>query len=118
MRSVPSLMTAFSFVLFAACGPSAAADPTPAHGRTVQVEVGARGYTPSEVTATPGEDLHLVFRRTTDEGCGQQLVFPELDLRRDLPLDEEVAVDVTMPASGAIAFTCGMGMYHGAIVAR
>jgi plastocyanin domain-containing protein len=80
--------------------------------------VGASGYSPSEVTATAGEPLRLVFTRTTDEGCGQQLVFPTLDIRRDLPLDEPVAVDITVPASGQVRFTCGMDMYRGAVVVR
>ena len=75
-------------------------------------------YTPAEATAAAGQPVRLVFTRTTDEGCGQQLVFPDLDIRRDLPLNEPVAVDITMPASGRVAFTCGMAMYQGAIVAR
>jgi plastocyanin domain-containing protein len=110
------LSLALSLALIA-CGGSTPAAPA-GHGRTVEVEVGAHGYTPSEVTATAGEDLHLVFRRTTDEGCGQEVVFPTLDLRRELPLDQPVSVDVTMPASGSLAFTCGMGMYQGAVVVR
>lgn len=106
-----------TLVAFAgACG-SPPPMPAAPGARTVAIDVG-REYTPSEVTATPGEALHLVFTRTTDEGCGQQLVFPELDIRRDLPLDEPVAVDVTAPASGRLGFTCGMGMYRGAVVVR
>lgn len=110
-------VTAALALMCVACTPAASEDHA-AHGRAVAIEVGARGYTPAEVTASPGEELHLVFRRTSDEGCGQQLVFPDLDIRRDLPLDEQVAVDITMPASGALQFTCGMAMYRGAIVVR
>ena len=84
----------------------------------VAIAVGATGYEPSEVTAAAGAPVRLVFTRTTDEGCGQQLVFPDLGIRRDLPLEEPVAVDVTMPASGSVTFTCGMAMYRGAVVAR
>jgi plastocyanin domain-containing protein len=62
--------------------------------------------------------VRLVFTRTTDEGCGQQLVFPDLDMRRDLPLDTPVAVDLDMPASGAVRFTCGMDMYQGSVLAQ
>ena len=100
-----------------ACGTPAAPAPPPG-SRVVAIEVGARGYDPSEISAIPGEALHLVFTRTSDEGCGQQLVFPDLDVRRDLPLDEPVAVDVTTPATGRLGFTCGMGMYRGAVVVR
>lgn len=110
-----SLLLSILVALASACG-----SPPPASApgaRTVAIDVG-REYTPAEVTASPGEPLHLVFTRTTDEGCGQQLVFPELDIRRDLPLDVPVAVDVTAPASGRLGFTCGMDMYRGAVVVR
>lgn len=111
-----SLFLSTLTALASACA-SPPPESAPPGARTVAIEVG-REYTPSEVTAAPGEALHLVFTRTTDEGCGQQLVLPELDIRRDLPLDEPVAVDVTAPASGRLAFTCGMDMYRGAVVVR
>lgn len=113
------LVPAFAVVLVViACSGGSQTDLPPAAGRTIAVEVHARGYTPSEISATGGEPLRLVFTRTTDEGCGQQVVFPDLNLRRDLPLDEAVAVDITVPASGRLRFTCGMDMYRGAVVVR
>ena len=62
--------------------------------------------------------MRIEFTRTTDEGCGQQLVFPEQNIKKDLPLNQPVAVDLTMPASGKVAFACGMDMYRGSIVAE
>ncbi len=97
---------------------SPSAEQVPEGRRSIAVQVGASGYSPSEVAAAAGEEVRLVFTRTSDEGCGQQLVFPDLDIRRDLPLDEAVPVDITMPTSGTITFTCGMGMYRGAVVVR
>ena len=86
--------------------------------RRVEVEVGATGYTPASIDAVAGEPLALAFRRTTDDGCGEELVFPDHDIRRDLPLNEEVVVELT-PASGdSIRFTCGMDMYRGSIVVQ
>jgi len=85
---------------------------------TVAITVDATGYHPPSVTAPAGQRAQLVFTRTSDEGCGQQLVFPSLDLRRDLPLNEAVTVDVLVPASGTLAFTCGMNMLEGSIVAQ
>lgn len=99
-------------------GAAASAGPPPAGATTVAVTVDAEGYRPSPVTAPAGKPVRLVFTRTSDQGCGQQLVFPELNLRRDLPLNREVAVDLTMPASGSLSFTCGMNMYKGALVAQ
>jgi plastocyanin domain-containing protein len=111
MRYLPMML------LLIACGGEPSLPPS--DGRPeVAITVNDRGYQPAEATAAAGEPVRLVFTRTTDEGCGQQLVFPDLDIRRDLPLNEPVAVDITMPESGRVAFTCGMAMYQGAVVAR
>lgn len=119
MRDAPSLSFALSILaLTAACGGESGAAP-PSDGRPeIAIAVDADGYHPAEASAPAGQPVRLLFTRTTDDGCGQQLVFPDLDIRRDLPLAQPVAVDVTMPADGRIAFTCGMAMYQGAVVAR
>ena len=43
-------------------------------------------------------------------------MFPDLGIRRDLPLGVPVAVDVTAPASGNLTFACGMDMLRGSVV--
>lgn len=95
---------------------------TPSAGESpagkIAIKVDATGYHPAEASAPAGKPVKLEFTRTTDDGCGQQLVFPDLDIRKDLPLNQAVTVDVTMPASGKIAFACGMDMYRGSIVAK
>lgn len=95
----------------AASAPLAAANP-------IAISVDADGYHPESVHAAAGKPARLVFTRTTDEGCGQQLVFPALGLRKDLPLNQPVGVDITMPASGSVAFTCGMNMYRGSVLVQ
>lgn len=117
MHILRSIVVLLGSIVVLACG--ASAETSPSDGRPeIAIAVGARGYTPSEVEAAAGAPVRLVFTRTSDDGCGQQLVFPDLDIRRDLPLGEPVAVDLTMPATGRVAFTCGMDMYRGAVVAR
>ena len=107
----------FVLLSFAACE-DAPVDAPALEARRVEVEVGSRGYTPANVEATAGQPLSLVFRRTTDEGCGEELVFPDHDIRRDLPLNEDVVVELTPQTGEAIRFTCGMDMYRGSVVAR
>lgn len=94
-----------------ACGGEEASEPT-----RVAIEVGSSGYTPSEVHATRGEPLTLVFTRTTEEGCGDVVVIASQDIRRDLPLNEPVEVTFTPAEAGRLRFSCGMDMYDGAIV--
>jgi plastocyanin domain-containing protein len=81
------------------------------------VTVDGDGYHPARLEVVAGRPLRITFRRTTDRTCGQEVVFPDLGIRRELPLDRPVDVTLT-PTRGTIAFTCGMGMYQGSIVAE
>lgn len=85
---------------------------------SIAIKVDGNGYHPDSVRAPAGQSTHLIFTRTSDEGCGQQLVFPTLGIRKDLPLNQAVTVNITMPPAGALEFTCGMNMYRGAVVAK
>ena len=85
--------------------------------RRVTVNVTASGYTPSTVEVEAGERLTVVFKRTSAQGCGQEVVFPDHDIRRSLPLNQDVEIELTPSVDESIAFTCGMGMYRGSIVA-
>ena len=83
----------------------------------LQLTVDGTGYHPSSISAPSGKPVRLTITRTSDEGCGQQIVFPSLNIRRDLPLNQAVTVEFTMPTSGNVAFACGMDMLRGSIVA-
>ena len=90
----------------------------PSDGRpALEVKVDATGYHPDKVHAKAGKPVRLLVTRTTDDGCGQQLVVPSLHLKYELPLNQPVAIDLTMPDKGELAFACGMDMYKGSIVA-
>lgn len=122
-RMVPTASIAVACALgSAACGRDASAPPSiapPPPGTTeIRIEVHATGYRPAEATAPAGAPVRLLVTRTTDEGCGQELVIPSLGIRRQLPLGQAVPIDLTMPASGRVRLTCGMDMYEGAIVVR
>lgn len=84
----------------------------------IAIKVDAVGYHPAEARAKAGQPVRLVFTRTTDDGCGQELLVPSAGIKKDLPLNQPVPIDLTMPASGKLAFSCGMDMYRGSIVAE
>lgn len=94
------------------CGSS---DPEP---QRVEIEVGASGYAPSEVRTAAGTPLTLVFTRTTEEGCGGEIVIASQDIRRELPLNQPVEVSFTPTEAGELRFSCGMDMYDGTIVVQ
>jgi plastocyanin domain-containing protein len=82
-----------------------------------EIEVDARGYHPDRVEARAGEPVTLVFTRTTEEGCGEELVIAAHDVRRELPVGEPVEVTFT-PQAGDVTFACGMDMYRGTVIVR
>ena len=104
---------------FTACKKAPSPSVPPSDGRPeLSVTVDGVGYHPAELRAKAGKPVRLVVTRTTDDGCGQQIVVPSLHLKYDLPLNQPVAIDLTMPASGTLGFACGMDMYKGTIVAE
>jgi plastocyanin domain-containing protein len=85
--------------------------------RRVEIEAGAEGYKPDRIGGKPGEKLMLVFTRTVDSACVEQLKTPDGKLI-DLPKGKPVEVAVTVPQTGEVGFACGMDMLHGAVVAE
>jgi hypothetical protein len=87
-------------------------------GRRVDVDVGEHGFTPSEVDVKKGEPTTLVFTRTSNSTCAFEVVFPELNVTKDLPLNRPVPVVVPTDQSRTLAFQCGMGMYKSKVVVQ
>jgi plastocyanin domain-containing protein len=83
----------------------------------IAIAVDAVGYHPAEVHAKAGATVHLVFTRTTEDGCGTEVVIPSINVKRALPLKEPVTIELKMPAQGEVAFACGMDMMHGKVIA-
>ena len=82
------------------------------------ITVDDQGYHPATIRAAAGRALTLVFHRTDALNCGDKVRFPTLNIERDLPVGTDVAVAVNAPASGELAFTCGMNMYRGSVVVQ
>jgi plastocyanin len=84
---------------------------------TVLVTVTDKGFEPARVSVQAGQPARITFRRTTDDTCATEVVFPSLKIRRALPLHEDVEIELT-PAAGEIAFVCGMDMLRGTVVVQ
>jgi cobalt-zinc-cadmium efflux system membrane fusion protein len=86
--------------------------------QNVKIMVNEQGYEPAKVTLRAGVPARLTFVRTTDQTCGTEVVFPSLNIKKALPLNEPVVIDLTPAKSGDMAFACGMNMLHGTVVVR
>lgn len=129
-RVLPYLVGAAAtcFAIAAACSrqPSAVAEASPAvlslaegtpvNGR-IEIRIKAEGYEPASIRTKKGQPLVLVFFRADANNCGEEVVFPSLNIRHQLPVGQRIEVTVT-PTTDELRFTCGMGMYKGKIIAQ
>lgn len=74
------------------------------------------GYDPSTVRVRPGLPVRLVFERRESAGCSEEVVLPDLGIRRFLPPFERTTVELTPQKPGSYEFTCGMGMLRGRLI--
>lgn len=82
------------------------------------VEVSASGFSPDTVTVAVGEPVTITFIRRSEEGCGTEVVFPDLKIEKPLPLNKPVEVTFTPQKAGELKFACGMDMLRGKVVVR
>jgi membrane fusion protein, heavy metal efflux system len=86
--------------------------------QTAKVVVNEQGYEPAKVAFRAGTPARITFVRTTDKTYGTEVVFPSLNIKRALPLNEPVVIEFTPSKSGEIAFACGMNMLHGTVLVQ
>jgi len=86
--------------------------------QTAKVIVTEQGYEPAKVTLRAGTPARITFVRTTDKTCGTEVVFPSLNIKRALPLNQPIVIEFTPAKPGDIAFDCGMNMLHGTVVVQ
>ena len=104
------LVLALAFALLG-CKPAAQS------GR-IAVRADDKGFTPSSVTLKKGQPATLVFTRTSDATCAKEVVFPELKIQKELPLNKPVDVDIPTDTGRTLSFTCGMGMFQSSLLVQ
>ena len=106
----------------AAARPGAPAAQPPAAAATgpqeTKVLVTETGFQPEKVAVRSGEPARITFVRTTEKTCATEVVFPSLNIRRPLPLNQPVMIAFTPATSGDVGFVCGMNMLKGTVVVR
>jgi hypothetical protein len=91
--------------------------PLPPGAREVEVVVDNR-YTPDVIEAFEGERLRLRFVRRDYSPCSREVVFSTFGIRRMLPTNQPVVIDLPALTVGEHPFQCWMNMLRGRIVVR
>jgi plastocyanin domain-containing protein len=101
--------------------PTAAAAASGEQSPGMHVVVGAHGFEPVSLAVpkgAPGSTVPVTFVRMTDETCAKEVVFPDVGIKKELPLKTPVTVDVPADTARTLTFQCGMAMYKGALVVK
>jgi plastocyanin domain-containing protein len=92
-----------------------ASSATQAEVRVIELTVQGT-YQPDRIVVQEGERVQLRVTRKEYNGCTLEIVFPTLGIRRTLPTNETVVIDLGTVVAGEIPFHCGMKMIHGTVV--
>lgn len=76
------------------------------------------GYSPEVISIPVGKTTKLNFIRKDPTECLEEVVLGDFKIRKTLPLNEKVTVEITPQEKGEFGYSCGMGMYHGKILVR
>jgi RND family efflux transporter MFP subunit len=83
------------------------------------VEITEAGYSPPSISVPANKPFKVTFIRRASESCGTEVIFPDLGIRKTLPLNQPVTIDIpAQPGGKELRFTCPMNMLKGKAVAR
>lgn len=73
------------------------------------------GYQPEVISIQKGKATKINFFRKDPSACLEEIVLSDFKLRKYLPLNKKITIEVTPQKSGEFIFSCGMNMFHGKI---
>jgi plastocyanin domain-containing protein len=82
-------------------------------GEVVEVMVANGVYAPALIEAQQGKPLTLRFIRKDASPCAEKVIFNELGISADLPLNQSLEIVIPTDTAGSFEFTCQMQMYRG-----
>lgn len=86
---------------------------------SLQVDIVVKGgYSPSTISIPQGKTTKISFVRKDPSSCLEEVVLSDFKIKKYLPLNEKVTVEVTPKEKGEYNFECGMNMFHGKIVVK
>ena len=95
--------------------------PKAAHAEAnapVEIRVKDGTYQPALVEIPAGQPITLDFTREDATPCAEKVVFADLDITADLPLERTQSISLPALQAGTYEFTCQMGMYRGRLIAK
>lgn len=76
------------------------------------------GYKPDQIVVQAGQPVKLNFLRKDPSTCLEQIILPDFNKALDLPLNQQVTIEVLPEKAGSYIFHCGMNMFRGTLIAE
>ena len=76
------------------------------------------GYSPDVISIPKGKTTKLNFLRKDPSSCLEEVVLGDFKIRKQLPLNQRVTIELTPQEAGEFKYSCGMNMYHGKIIVK
>ncbi len=74
------------------------------------------GYKPSIIKIKKGVKTTLTFTRRDPNSCLEEVVIPAFKVKKYLPINTPVNIEIIGKETGEFGFRCGMGMFSGKII--
>ena len=84
--------------------------------QVVELKVTEKGFEPEKINVKSGTPVVLKVTRKTDATCAKEIQVTSRKIKKELPLNKTVSIDLGSLEKGDIAFACGMDMVTGHIV--
>ena len=76
------------------------------------------GYSPEVVSIPYGKTTKLNFIRKDSNSCLEEIVLGDFKIKKHLPINKKVTIEITPKKKGEFGYSCGMNMYHGKIIVK
>ncbi len=74
------------------------------------------GYSPSTISIKKDHTTTLNFLRKDPSSCLEEVVLPDFKIRKYLPMNKKVKIEINPKKEGTYEIVCGMNMFHGKII--
>ena len=89
-----------------------------AENNLVDIIVDDGVYTPAHIEIDAGKPVTLVFLRKDSSPCSEKVIFSDLNISEDLPINKKKRLAIKIDQPGEYEFSCQMQMYRGSLIVK
>ncbi|KKQ76779.1 MAG: hypothetical protein UT61_C0011G0010 [Candidatus Woesebacteria bacterium GW2011_GWA1_39_8] len=76
------------------------------------------GYTPEVISIPKNKTTKINFIRKDSNSCLEEVILGDFKIKKYLPMDQKVTIELTPKKTGEFTYSCAMNMYHGKIIVK